>query len=152
MRILKSVDKKTAKRFKQYKRSKAKIQRKINRATKEKVPKLKKISNILFKRACELSNQSLSQLKKEKNYRGKEITEQDYNKLQIKHTFKCNICRLNKVENHHKTLFIDHCHKTNKVRGLLCLKCNFLLGHTNNDIKTLQSAINYLNRHANINS
>jgi hypothetical protein len=37
-----------------------------------------------------------------------------------------------------------NCHKTNKIRGLLCYKCNLILGFVNDDINILQSAIFYL--------
>jgi hypothetical protein len=40
--------------------------------------------------------------------------------------------------------YIDHCHKTNKIRGLLCHKCNLALGHVNDDIKKLEGLIKYL--------
>lgn len=43
-----------------------------------------------------------------------------------------------------KDLCVDHCHKTNKIRGLLCHGCNAGIGHFNDDIKKLQSAIIYL--------
>ena len=38
----------------------------------------------------------------------------------------------------------DHCHKTNKVRGILCAHCNRLLGGARDNIKILESAMNYL--------
>ena len=41
-------------------------------------------------------------------------------------------------------MFIDHCHETGKVRGLLCSKCNIALGNFDDDIETLKRAISYL--------
>lgn len=41
-------------------------------------------------------------------------------------------------------LHIDHDHKTGKVRGLLCSKCNVVLGAFGDNIEILMSAINYL--------
>jgi hypothetical protein len=41
----------------------------------------------------------------------------------------------------------DHCHRTNAVRGILCSRCNTLLGMVDDDIGYLQSAIRYLERY-----
>jgi hypothetical protein len=43
-------------------------------------------------------------------------------------------------------LAIDHDHKTNKVRGLLCSKCNTVLGYVADDSKRLRNAAKYLER------
>jgi hypothetical protein len=42
-------------------------------------------------------------------------------------------------------LFVDHCHDTGKVRGLLCHHCNTALGLFQDNPLILKSAINYLN-------
>jgi transposase-like protein len=55
---------------------------------------------------------------------------------------KCAICN-NKFKSN-RTIFIDHNHKTNKIRKLLCPKCNYLLGCCNDNINILKSAILYL--------
>jgi hypothetical protein len=41
-------------------------------------------------------------------------------------------------------LCVDHCHKTNKVRGLLCNHCNTALGKFDDNIELLKNAIKYL--------
>lgn len=46
-----------------------------------------------------------------------------------------------------KGLYIDHCHKTNIVRGLLCVSCNTALGKFKDDINLLNKAIDYLQSH-----
>lgn len=40
--------------------------------------------------------------------------------------------------------YIDHCHKTNKIRGLLCHQCNLALGHVKDNIQILKGLIKYL--------
>lgn len=39
---------------------------------------------------------------------------------------------------------LDHCHKTQKIRGLLCGQCNTGLGMFGDNIEWLRSAIKYL--------
>jgi len=41
---------------------------------------------------------------------------------------------------------IDHCHAIGTVRGLLCGRCNHMLGHARDSIVTLSSAAQYLRR------
>lgn len=57
----------------------------------------------------------------------------------------CEICK----ERPGRILSRDHCHKTGRYRGSLCLRCNFGLGHFKDDIQWLQNAISYLQRHSN---
>ena len=42
---------------------------------------------------------------------------------------------------------VDHCHKTGKVRGILCNPCNTSLGKVREDINTLTKMIWYLEEH-----
>lgn len=43
-------------------------------------------------------------------------------------------------------LHVDHCHKTNKVRGLLCHQCNWYLGTIDADPTIINRIIEYLKR------
>tara|TARA_R110002126_G_scaffold176577_1_gene325196 strand:- start:1845 stop:2261 length:417 start_codon:yes stop_codon:yes gene_type:complete len=78
------------------------------------------------------------------------ITAADHALMLKEQKNKCKICRVTFVnendKNYKKCLgeYVDHCHTTNKVRGLLCHKCNTGLGHFKDNIKNLQRAINYL--------
>lgn len=45
-----------------------------------------------------------------------------------------------------KHFCIDHCHITNKVRGLLCHNCNVILGKLNDNIDMCNSIIKYLQK------
>ena len=44
-------------------------------------------------------------------------------------------------------MHVDHCHRTGKVREILCNKCNTTLGHVREDLNFLESLAEYLRRH-----
>lgn len=54
----------------------------------------------------------------------------------------CLICENEFGENLRPCL--DHCHKSNEVRGALCYACNTALGKFKEDKKILERAIKYL--------
>jgi Recombination endonuclease VII len=70
----------------------------------------------------------------------------DYDALMALQGGLCAICRRKpkrrKKCNHR--LQVDHCHSTNKVRGLLCGNCNTTLGQCDDDTERLLAAIAYL--------
>jgi len=79
------------------------------------------------------------------------LTESDYKKLVQKQLNCCAICKKSfqqcfeeKRLVQYVTWDVDHDHKTGRVRGLLCHKCNSILGLSNESIDTLLNAINYL--------
>lgn len=43
-----------------------------------------------------------------------------------------------------KTIAVDHCHTTGKVRGILCRECNLMLGMARDNQQILANAIQYL--------
>ena len=43
---------------------------------------------------------------------------------------------------------VDHCHVTNRVRGILCRKCNSGMGHLGDSPERLRRAIQYLENQA----
>lgn len=73
-------------------------------------------------------------------YKKYDITKEDFEQLVENQGGKCKICnkRLN------EEIHIDHNHRTGKVRGVLCGKCNKGLGQFEDDITILTNAIKYL--------
>jgi len=66
-----------------------------------------------------------------------------YNKMLFEQNGCCAICGLHHSEEN-KALAVDHCHTTGKVRGLLCINCNHMLGKAKDNVETLKAAIKYL--------
>lgn len=56
---------------------------------------------------------------------------------------RCKLCGIHRNDCK-KNLSVDHDHKTGKVRGLLCQKCNIGIGLLNHEILLLEKAITYL--------
>jgi hypothetical protein len=72
------------------------------------------------------------------------ITLQQYEKMFKEQNGKCGICGIHQ-DTLKKSLCVDHCHKTNKVRGLLCKNCNVALGFYEKYDKNYFEK--YLNKH-----
>lgn len=71
------------------------------------------------------------------------LTRTDYNRLWQIQGGMCAICKIRSSEIN-KNLRVDHCHKTKKIRGLLCHNCNVSLGLMKESIDALKSMIKYL--------
>lgn len=74
------------------------------------------------------------------------ITLEDYNRMLINQNHSCAICNSKETKcSLSDNLYVDHCHETNKVRGLLCHDCNRGLGAFEDNITSIENAIRYLN-------
>lgn len=71
------------------------------------------------------------------------ITRADYEHMLRQQEGRCDVCKKEFFE----TPNIDHDHKTEKVRALLCRSCNNGLGNFLDDPSILLQAIEYLRRH-----
>lgn len=76
------------------------------------------------------------------------INQEQFIKLLSRQNNQCGIC--NTILDSKKSgMNIDHCHETNKIRGILCRKCNLSLGLFNDDIKLLKNALKWLRKDTN---
>jgi hypothetical protein len=99
-----------------------------------------KQGNIPYSYCKDCNNKASSKFYKEKSRFSKYgITKEDYDKLLTTQENKCGGCNLEMV-----TPYIDHCHQTGKVRGLLCQSCNTALGLVKDSPETLKNLIEYL--------
>lgn len=61
----------------------------------------------------------------------------------------CAICKTDKPDLPKGDNFaVDHCHKTKRVRGLLCNRCNLVLGKAEDDPLLLEAMAAYLRKRA----
>lgn len=83
---------------------------------------------------------------REKAYRLKAVwglSTEEYESLLIKQGGVCAICKRPPTD---KRLHVDHDHKTEEIRGLLCGSCNRALGLYQDSREVLMNAVEYLNR------
>lgn len=72
------------------------------------------------------------------------LTPEDYAGIWGRQGGLCSICG---GENKVRALAVDHCHRTENVRGLLCDSCNLLLGAARDNPAVLRRAAQYLEQH-----
>ena len=76
------------------------------------------------------------------------VTLPEYERMLLAQGGVCAICHRSEFRNGkgkaRLSLAVDHCHKTGKIRGLLCVSCNRAIGLLADSIEFLQNAIAYL--------
>lgn len=91
---------------------------------------------------------------------------EDYDRMREEQDFRCAVCNVHETEvdqsqygrprldgadkYHRTTLVVDHCHRSNIVRRLVCSPCNQGMGHFDDDIARLEAAIAYLRAHSHL--
>lgn len=84
------------------------------------------------------------------------ITLEEYNKMLEKQQGVCAICgKAEKITDKRtgnvKRLAVDHCHKTNVIRGLLCLFCNTAIGKFKDNPELIEKAASYVRNKGELN-
>lgn len=74
------------------------------------------------------------------------LTIEEYDAKLHSQNYSCDICNIHR-DDCSKDFSVDHCHKTGKVRSLLCNKCNSALGFFNESIKIMNKAISYVKKY-----
>lgn len=74
------------------------------------------------------------------------LTLDQYNEMLQAQNFVCKICEqpeTSLLNGKPKPLAVDHCHNTNKIRGLLCSRCNIWIGNLKHNPILLRAAALY---------
>ncbi len=74
------------------------------------------------------------------------LTEAEFQSLLSSQQGHCALCSSKVANRKGGRLYIDHDHKTGRVRGLLCTACNFILGYFEKDRDWNRKADDYLKR------
>lgn len=109
--------------------------------------KYKRDGHQYFCKECNNRNYQKANLKK--NYG---ITIKQYELILESQNGVCKICgqleTAKDKNNEILRLAVDHDHPTGKIRGLLCVKCNTMLGGAKDNPEILRKGANYLEQHS----
>lgn len=97
-----------------------------------------------WKENTEASNRYKKRARERAKERRYNITQEQFDQMLVNQDNKCKIC--NNTFTSTKDTHIDHCHNTDKVRGLLCNVCNMALGQFNDNTDIMDNAIKYLQK------
>ncbi len=92
-----------------------------------------------FRRWCKSCVARAGRVTKLKKYG---ITIDQYEMMLERQHYGCKICGQQCATG--RSLAVDHCHQTGRVRGLLCIKCNKALGLLDDDVNRMNLAAQYL--------
>jgi hypothetical protein len=90
---------------------------------------------------CRECERSKSRANSFKYTRG--ITYEERDAVLIEQGLVCKACGKD-TPGSKKGWHVDHCHRSGKIRGVLCANCNVALGQVNDSIKHLKQLIRYL--------
>lgn len=98
------------------------------------------------KECCAKKSRSRYDKDKQRNYwliKKFNISLDQYKEMLIAQDYKCYICCKSDSELD-RSLAVDHCHATGKVRGLLCGNCNRFLGQIQDRVDIAKKLLEYL--------
>src|SRR5271166_3831988 len=71
----------------------------------------------------------------------------DYERMLAEQGGKCAVCETCDFVGPGRRLHVDHNHATGKVRGLVCVRCNVLIGMAQEQHERFLAALQYLKKH-----
>lgn len=121
------------------------------KATRKRIRKSEK-NKELQKRWRESGGSAREYQRNKHRYRDKQLQKMygislaEYDIKREEQHYSCKICKVHESELK-KSLAVDHCHVTGRIRSLLCTNCNSALGQAGDSIQRLENMIQYLKDH-----
>ena len=78
------------------------------------------------------------------------ISLQERDQLAVDQDHRCKICLTHESNVSRSVLFVDHCHTSGEVRGLLCDGCNKGIGHLKDNPTAIKAALAYITNNGDI--
>ncbi len=75
------------------------------------------------------------------------LSRKEYDRILKSFGNLCGICSGKETRSDRSSLSLDHCHRTGKIRGALCSRCNTILGFAKDDPILLTNAAAYLEKY-----
>lgn len=100
-----------------------------------------------YRRKLETNGESIRQEAHKQSCRKRGITTDEYAEMLKRQENVCAICKRPQTDRRKRRLAIDHDHKTDRIRGLLCTRCNQMIGFSLDSPEILRSAALYLETH-----
>ena len=98
------------------------------------------ISRILAEKSRSKNPQSVQRSLRKAKLKRFGLSEEDYTKMLVSQNGVCAVCK----QPGFKRLAVDHCHKTGKIRGLLCSSCNSAEGLLKSDSTIIRALADYV--------
>lgn len=82
------------------------------------------------------------------------LTKAQYHEVRARQDYRCAVCRRHESEirsnskHRDRKLHMDHCHRTNRFRALLCPSCNHRVGIVEGNPSVLAATFSYVAKHA----
>ena len=95
-----------------------------------------------YERNKEWKKKNSSRVKELERNRKYGLDEEWYENKLVKQDFRCAGCHTHQKDLEY-SLRVDHCHTTDKPRGLLCKPCNLALGNADDNPDTLRRLAQY---------
>ena len=102
----------------------------------------------IYARAAELrakDPEHFRRIQRRSSWRVKGVDPVEAERVRAAHDGKCECCGTDKPKE--ARWCVDHDHKTGKVRGVLCSKCNTAIGKLGDTLEGVERAAEYLRKH-----